>query len=702
MTHWFASLPTLCLLLALPAQAQEDTDPDAIADDIIVTGRASKLYRVRETSIGKVPTDPIDIPQSVQVINAQMIEDQGAREITDLYRNVPGISASNYATVTARGFRADSVYYDGLRGDPFQGFSVPQLFTIDRVEFLKGPAGMLYGAGSPGGTINYVTKKPSDRFAGNVRGIIGTYDRIGGSADVTGPLDAAGRLSGRAALFYEDFDSYRANASSRTFIGDGGLTARIGDRTSLTVQATYYDQDLPGNRLRGIPVDQDGNFLTDRRWNHNEPTDFIRYTGIVTQARLETKLSEAISANLSGRWFRYREAQDYHEPLRPIDTDADGIRDTMLREFRWQRRQTEAVSIGGNLIGKARTGPLDHVVLAGGDWYRETATSRSRSTRAVPSLSLFDPVYGLTSGANYNIPGLPLSLGKATATRYGVYLQDQIGIGAHVILLGGVRRDWFEDRDRIAATRTQDGATTWRTGAIYKPRPDVSLYASWSDSFEPQATANQRTDAGGPFAPQSGNQIEVGAKTDLFGGRVQSGVALYRIVRANTLQIDDSKAPVNGIDQLAPLGEVTSKGVELTLTADVTRDWVVSANYAYNDARVTGTAPGQSLDSSVGDRFPNAPQHQAGFWTRYQVAAIDAAVAIGGQYVSSQIGRTAERVKPFTIFDATISKSLGFADAMVRVENIFDKYYAVSTFSNDKGAYVGKPRSVFVELRKRF
>jgi iron complex outermembrane receptor protein len=114
---------------------------------------------------------------------------------------VPGVSANNYATVTFRGFSQDSSFGDGLRGDPFQTFSVPQLFTIDRVEFLKGPAGMLYGAGSPGGTINYVTKKPSDRFSANVRGIVGGRSRYGGSADVTGPLDKQGILSGRAGIF---------------------------------------------------------------------------------------------------------------------------------------------------------------------------------------------------------------------------------------------------------------------------------------------------------------------------------------------------------------------------------------------------------------------------------------------------------------------------------------------------------------------
>ncbi|MFC0686895.1 TonB-dependent siderophore receptor [Novosphingobium clariflavum] len=702
VSHLPLILPALGMTGLMPAHAEEAAEIGGgnEGETIVVTARAQTLYRVTETEVGKIAADPLDVPQSVQVINSDMIEDQGARDIRDLYRNVPGVSANNYATVTYRGFSQDVTYYDGLRGDPFQTFSVPQLFTIDRVEFLKGPAGMLYGAGSPGGTINYVTKKPSDQFAANMRAIVGGRNRYGGSFDVTSPLDKDGVMSARAGLFYEDYDSYRAHASSRTLVADGGLTARISDDTKLTVQVTDYDQDLPGNRLRGIPIDADGNFLTYRSWNHNDPGDFIRYNGLVTQARLDSKLSDAISFNVAGRWFRYNEDQEYHEPVALRDTDGDGVYDTVTREFRKQHRHVEGLSLGANLVGKFTTGVFEHTVLLGGDWYREDSTGQNYATRNVSALSLIDPDY--SDSSKPDLSGVTPSYTDARALRRGVYLQEQLGIGEHVILVGGVRRDWFDDNDYIAGDSASSAATTWRTGAIYKPRRDVSLYVSWSQAFEPQDVSDQSPLAGGPFAAETGNQIEAGIKTDLLNGRIQTTLAAYRIVRRNVLQIDDSQDAVNGVDQLAPIGEVTSKGVEATVTADVTRDWVVSLNYAYNDTRITGTAEGQSIDNSVGDRFPNTPHHQAGFWTRYQVQAIETAFAFGGQYVSDQIDRSGDRLKPFTVFDATISHDFGFAEVKFRIENIFDKYYAVSGFTGAKGAYLGNARSWFVELRRRF
>ena len=225
---------------------------------------------------------------------------------------------------------------------------------------------------------------------------------------------------------------------------------------------------------------------------------------------------------------------------------------------------------------------------------------------------------------------------------------------------------------------------------------------NWSDTFEPQPTRNQRTIVGGPFGPVTGSQIEGGVKTAFRNGKIQTGFAVYQIVRKNVLQVDASLPRVNGEDQLAPLGEVTSKGFECSISTDITRDWVVLANYGYNDIKITGSAPGQPIANAVGDRFVNAPRHQAGFWTRYNVRAIDTSFAFGGQYVSEQRGFDGERVKPFTVFDGTITKKLCFADITLRVENIFDKRYALSGFGLGNGAFPGRPRTAFVEVRKHF
>jgi len=704
-------LASAALVLAglAPAEAQQVADANPV-EEIIVTGRAQRLYRVEETSIGKMPSNILDIPQAVQVINEEMISDLGARNVIDLYRNISGVSYFTYGGITFRGFRQEQNYYDGMRGDPFIGFAVPQLFNIERVEVLKGPAGMLYGPAAPGGTINYVTKGPTDDLHGDVRLTIGNYDRVGGSAELSGPADEAGRFTYRLGAFYEKMDSYRIGAGSDTKIGDASLGIKVTEDIKLTLQAIHYDQALPANRLRGIPVSNDGVYLGPVSWNHNEPTDYSKLTSNVLQAKLDARITDAIRLDAGIRWFKAEELQNYHEPRGTYDSNGDGVLDMVRREFRDQRRNADALAVALNLVADAQTGGITHKILFGGDWYQEDSEQLIRaapgvaSRGPVPDASLTNRVYGLTSGANYAayFANVPYTRTATRAMREGVYLQDQISLTPQWDLVAGLRYDRFKDTNQVSGADFSDGDYTWRTGLIYKPVEDVSLYASWSNSFEPQAIASQDENAGGPFDPVTGEQVEAGVKTALLDGRIQANGAVYRIVRQNMLQTDTTKAPINGVNQLSPIGEVTSKGFELDLSTDITPDWVFTANYGYNDTKITGTVPGQSLTNAVGNRFANAPRNKVGFWTRYQVQEIDTAFAFGGEYVSRRVSLGGQTVKPYTIFDASIITDLGFAEAMFRVKNIFDKEYAASGFTVHNGHFPGDPRTWFIELRKRF
>ncbi|MDG5495572.1 TonB-dependent siderophore receptor [Niveispirillum sp. BGYR6] len=702
-----ALVPALTFLA--PAQAQQVAEASPV-EEIIVTGRVQRLYRVEETSIGKMPANILDIPQAVQVINEEMIRDMGARNVIDLYRNISGVSYFTYGGVTFRGFRQEQNYYDGMRGDPFIGFAVPQLFNIERVEVLKGPAGMLYGPAAPGGTINYVTKGPTEEFRGDVRLTAGNYGRIGGSAELSGPADAAGRFTYRVGAFYEKMDSFRIGAGSDSKIGDASLGIKLTDDIKLTLQAIHFDQALPANRLRGIPVSDAGVYLGPISWNHNEPTDYSKLTSNVLQAKLDARITDNIRLDAGIRWFKAEELQNYHEPRGTYDSNRDGIPDMVRREFRDQRRKGDGLALAANLIADAETGSIGHKILFGADWYREDSLLLSRiaptqaSRGPVPDASLTNRVYGLTSGASYAayFANRPYTPTDTRAEREGIYLQDQISLTEQWDVIAGVRYDHFTDTNRVNGTDYADGDYSWRAGLIYKPVDDVSVYASWSTSFEPQSVANQDSNAGGPFDPITGKQVEAGVKTALLGGRIQANGAVYRIVRENMLQTDTSKPPVNGVNPLSPIGEVTSKGFELDLSTDITPDWVFTANYGYNDTKITGTVPGQSLTNAVGNRFANAPRNKVGFWTRYQVQEINTAFAFGGEYVSQRVSLGGQTVKPYTIFDASIITDLGFAEAMFRVKNIFDKEYAASGFTLHNGHFPGEPRTWFIELRKQF
>ena len=679
-------------------------DPNQVLETVIVTGRAQELYRTTESSAGKLPTHPMDSSQVISAITKDLMEDQGARISQDLYRNISGVTVFSYGGVTARGFRQEENFYDGLRGDPYIAFSVPQLFNIERVEFLKGPAGMLYGQAAPGGIFNYVLKKPRFKNDGNLRLTLGDNSRYGISGQYTGPVSE--NVAARGGLFYESRDTQRTNADSEVFIGDAGMAFQFGGNM-LNVQFIHLDTDLGGNRIRGVPVDDNGNFLASRRWNGNEKDDFLKLESTSAQFRWDGVIGNDITYDISGRYIDAEESQEYHNPRSLFDSDDDGRPDGVVREFRNQLRTNEVLSLGANAIKSTTfSDEISNRVLVGADYaedqgYEEAARARGRddstpdSTVPTP-LTFIDPQYGVANRANYtlriNNPGVDL-----VAEQAGIYLLNELTLG-NFILTGGIRFDKFENS--VENDDFSDEELTYRAGLVYTATPDLSFFGQYATSFEPQDVETQIPGAGGPFDPSQGDMTEVGMRAILFDGRLQSSLAIYRIERSNLIQGTDDDPEDDGVENYVSLGEVTSEGMDFDLAADITPDWVITVTYAYNDTQVTEDG-GIGDVGDDGDRFANAPEHQFGLWTRYQFRPLGLAAAIGVDYIGERISRRGQIVKPYTVYDASLIYEKDDWKLLLRVDNLLDKTYASSGFTVPIGHFPGAPRSVFMELTRR-
>lgn len=707
------SLSSLAIALSfagISAHAADAPGSDDVRelDKVQVRGRAQTLYLVDDAAVGTRTDTPLElVPQAVQVLPRELIDDQAARQVTDLYRSISGISFFSYAGVTLRGFRQENVLYDGLRGDPYAGFSVPQLFNIERVEVLKGPAGALYGGGDAGGVINYVTRKPKATAERRIELQAGNKDFRAASIEATGPLDAAGSVRYRAGLYGDVEDGVRWNTDSESVIGDASVAFDVGDTGELTLQYTDITQKLGGNRLRGVPVDDNGRFLTDRRWNHNEASDFLDMDAKVVLAQYRFSPGADWDVDVGARWFENSEHQIYHEPMGLIDRDQDGTAEWMTRQLRNQIRDNDAFTANGNAVWRTRTGRIAHKVLFGADVYQtdadftaQTANSAdlARGAGPVPGIDLFDPVYGASSWHDYDLAGLPWRSTSTRSRRYGGYLQDELSLSPRWHLLAGLRWDGFEDKDRIAGSRVEGNDLSWRLGSTFTVRDGLNLYANVASGFVPQTAASQDAAAGGPFDAERSRQWEVGMKS-LLAERVSLNLAAYRIDRSNIVQ--GTGEVVAGVNQLAALGLVRSTGMELDLLADVTERWVLNLTYAYNDARVkeAGTA---GITNASGDRFANAPRNKLGLWTRYDIPAIASAVGFGADYVDERLSLDGQRVKPYTVFDMSWKTRWQQWQFQANVKNLFDKVYAASGFTGRTGHFPGEPRRVYVQAAYSF
>lgn len=707
------AIAVLTALNSIPAYAQqsdqEHSDKQQADKDlevIEVKGRAQTLYRASQSSVGtRTDTDLELVPQSIQVLPEALIRDQAARQVTDLYRSMSGVSAFSYSGVTFRGFRQDEILYDGVRGDPFNGFAVPQLFNVQEVQILKGSSGALYGSSAPGGLINYVTKKPQRTAKNQLELGLGNDEYWQGSLELSGPVTE--QQAYRFGYYRDSEQPFRWNTKVENEILDLGYLIDLTDSTSLTLQYNTVTQDYQGARLRGVPTDDQGNFLGDRAWNHNEATDFQSLEADVWQVRADHEFNSNWRTDLTWRHYENTELQNYHEPFCSYDTDGDGVVDYCRRQFRDQRRENTADSVTWNNIVEFSTAGLNHQLLIGADTMTQDSYFLGRNVAPIEQggkalgISLTNPVYGLTSAADYDIDSIKSTPTDTTAVRQGFYLQDQLDLTASWNLLLGVRWDSYEDKNNMASSKVDGSDSSWRVGTTYQLTDWVRLYAVKGTGFSPQATASQVPEVGGPFEAEQSSIVEAGARFSLLNDAVRLNVATYEMIRNNILQADPrGDVGGDGRDDLIALGEVKSKGVEVDLLGDLTDSWVLNVNYAYNDTRIVEST--SAITNAVGDKFANAPQHQIGVWSRYELDSINSAIAAGMDYVSDQLSIDGQHVKSYTVFDMSWQTRWQQWMFQANVKNLFDKTYATAGFIERTGHFPGEPRRLIVTASYQF
>ncbi|GAA60286.1 iron complex outermembrane recepter protein [Pseudoalteromonas sp. BSi20652] len=681
-------------------------------ETIEVTGRAQQFYLETQSKIGtKTNLDLIKLPQSAQVLTEQLIIDQAARDITDLYRSIAGVSEYSYSGVTFRGFRDDeNVFYDGVRGDPYSGFGVPQLFNVERVEVLKGPASALYGGGEPGGMINYVTKKPSYTQKRELKLTLGNFNTRGASLDMTGGLSdtMAYRLGG----FYEKQDSFRNNADSANTELTGGLLFDLSDSTTLTTSIDYIKQDLGGNRLRGVPVDDNGNFLIDPSYNANESFDYQDMEAWVLQAELSHYFSDDFSLSTTFRYMDNERDQAYHESQSWVDVNGDGVAniddETIKREYRKQFRANKEASVTTDFVYNFGQGQLAHQFLFGGDYHTvdtEYDYLRARyEADGVANLNIFNLNYGETDPSTYNLTDM--NRDGVDTDRFGIYVQDVISIGEQWAVIAGLRYDYFKELNKETGFSYSDNGVTPRVAVTYQPVENTSVYINYSESFNPTSSGDQEDVVGeGNLDPETGKQTELGMKNQWLDGKIMSTFAVYQINKQNVVMSNPDDTGVgDGITALLNIGEVESRGFETTLVGDLSEYWTITANYAYNDTVVVEGALGEIFSDTFGDgsRFANAPRHQAGLWSRFWLDSINSSIAFGANYVSEQVSSDGQKVKPFTVFDMSWTSRFDDVLLSVNINNLFDKEYAVSGFSERNGHFPGSPREIVGQITYKF
>ncbi|KAI9135051.1 TonB-dependent siderophore receptor [Acaryochloris sp. CCMEE 5410] len=677
--------------------------PDTLAEDeeveITVTANPEEGYAPSTASVGTRTDSPIrDVPQSIQVIPKQIIEDQQAIGVEEVVENVGGVTFlgnqdSRGLNFSIRGFDNVPVLQNGFR--LFGGDSVePEVANLERVEVLKGPASILFGQSEPGGLINLIRKKPLSEpfYKLQIQG--GNRGFVSPSVDLSGPLDKDGNLLYRLNALYRREDSFRDYTSSfdRFFVGPS-LTWNISDQTDVTFSLEYIKEDNPadfgtlafGDGIANIPLSQ----VT------NNPDDTVDKTFLKVGYNLEHRFND--KWKLRNEFSYIYDKYDYGVLALPFSLDEPT--GTLTRVFAAQFNENTFFNLNTSLQGEFETGSIRHNVVAGVDLSRADnngATRFSPTPEFLSFLDIFNPVYD----PKPPFDTVPIAFGNDNSVnRLGVYLQDQIYLLDNLILVGGIRYD-IVDRSNISIVtgieETQvDEAFSPRVGLVFQPTDYLALYANYSKSFNPTF---ERDDTGEILDAERGEGFEVGIKAELIKDRLSATLAFFDITKSNVATAD----PVIPFASVTT-GEQNSRGIDFDISGEILPGWNVIASYAYIDAKVT-----QDNTFPIGNDLSGVPEHSASLWTSYEIQSGDAqglGFGLGFNFVDDRAGdlENSFRADSYFLTNAAIFYRRDKWDFRINIDNLFDVNFIRSVDGGRaRGIYPGEPftirGSISVEL----
>jgi catecholate siderophore receptor len=718
----------LLLALALPAAthaqttqttpSSSDTDtsnpqqtnntPKTLSSVHVTGSVVGNDYDTDTSTVGaKVPTSLRDIPQTVVVVNRDLMEAEGATSLQDALRNVPGITIGGAEggqignNINLRGFTARTdIYLDGFR-DPGQYYR--DTFDLDAIEVLKGPSSMLFGRGSTGGVINQVTKEPELKPFDEVTATAGTSDRYRMTADFNQPLSdtAAARLN----IYGQDMHSTRDVTKNQ----DSGIAPSvrfgIGTPTQITLSALIQrNHDMPDYGLppiNGRPADV--NFknwygLTDDRTNQSV-NEF--------NARLEHTFTDNVSLRTQLEYSDY--TTDARETAANSVVTAAGVTlnknagnptDLPLQDLYVQLASHDRVihdktlDSQTDLVTKFDTGFLQHTLITGVELARETYNNQSYTRNGLPLLSLLDPVQESTpSNVTTTVGNYAQSVGNTAA----VYANDTIRLNDQWMVVAGVRRDEFDahisNTESLPAYAQQTVYfTSVRGGVIYQPSEKQSYYVSYGTSFDPSLEQLTLTNGTQDLAPETNRSYEIGGKWNLLDDTLSINAALYN------LEQDNARSETSSGEYTLD-GNIRVRGAELGATGHLTKNWQIFSGYSFMDGKII-----KAVDGTQGNVPANTPRNTFTTWTTYTFAEHWEAGG-GPTYMSQRYAANTDLVSVggYTRWDATLAYHQPSYDIRLNVINLTNKHYFDALIQSDGGRSVpGIGRTEMVTFTYKF
>lgn len=694
--------------------AQDETDASLQLQTITVEGAgdgstegSGSFAAPQASSATGLPLTLRETPQSVSVVTDQRIEDQDLGTVLDILSYTTGINAYRYETdrdsTYSRGFWVSNYIVDGMNIPTYQGwFSGVSMqsstATIDRVEVLRGASGLLTGTGEPGAAVSITRKRAtSPTFGGTAALRYGSWNRIGGTLDVSTPLNADGSVRSRFIMDAASEDSFvdRYSVKKQTYYGT--VEADLTDATRLTFSLEHRNYDPSDSMWGGLPAMFSNGVPTHFSRSFSNAPDWAHWSSYQTtaMARLDHRFDNGWTGNLIVSGVDRK----YDAELLYMSGDLDQATGLGLNPSAWKGIDHEHLAaFDANLTGPVsffgREHTLNFQLHADRSWLKRDWPPLE-STPA-PVGNIFDwtgaypkPVWGTTDADwEENRTNLSaLASGRFTVT-------DDL----HLVL-GGRQTSWkgnmaFEYGEGF---REFSDFTPF-AGVVYDVTDDWSLYASYTEVFNPQDYQDRN---GAYLAPVVGRSQEIGAKGEIFDGRMNAAFTLFQSYLDNVAE-QDGNYLVPGTINPAYRGAkgVKAEGAELEFSGEITPGWNLFVG-------------GQTMslkDGNDDDFSPEQPRNTLKAFTAYNLPGAWSKWTLGGGFrwqsktwvdVENDDGAIHRFTQPsYAVFDAMARYDFNERwSAQLNVNNLFDKVYYEQ--AQDQ-AFYGEPLNAMLTVSARF
>jgi catecholate siderophore receptor len=737
-------------LYASAGHAQTEPSPESQLPRVSVSGEGDETntYKAERVESSKFTQVLRDTPQTVTVIRKEVMAQQGAASLTDTLRNTPGITfqlgengnTQSGDTIFMRGFDTqNSIFLDGIRD---LGAAVRDVFNVEQVEIFKGPAGADNGRGATSGYVNLVSKLPTEQGSLGSSLAYGTEDHRRATADWNVPLDSLANGALRLNLMRQG-----GGIGGRDFIDreSWGIAPSfalgLGTPTRFYAYSQHVHQDnTPDGAVPTIGIADYANATLQeagitapavRSENYyGLNSDFENIRANMFTVRVEHDFSENLTLRNVSRYGKSEQERVLTAPLQaPIVADGTVVRTdpdtwTLNRTRHASFRENEILTNQTNLTAHFATGRIQHSLSSGFELiYEKQFTPTVAGLGTLAPTSLYNPD---RDGEFTVAPAIARTgaFSDGNTTTGAVYAFDTWELSPRWQLSTGVRWEHFKtETQSVAITGTTTTATaldasddliSWKTGVLFKPTENGSVYAAFANSLRPPGTDNftlnatpgnnNGVNANNPnLDPQKATNIELGTKWDLLGGRLAATAALFKSQNENDLARTDPGDP----DSIIQYGEKEVKGVELGLVGQVTPAWLITAGLTRQDTEVKeGTFGGTQTGAAV--NF--SPKFSATLWTTYKMP-FGFTVGGGVRHVDTQ-SRTVSNVAvtagvfqlpKFTVVDLYAAYDVTPSIAVqMNAYNVGDEEY-ISSINNSGQRYIaGIPRSYLATVNFRF